>query len=66
MNMSLNLSPKLHLFPVAIISQAVQLYCRFNHSLGEMSEKLAYHSAWFMIKELERILSNMGSGRNGD
>lgn len=40
--MSLNLSPKRHRFPVAIISQAVWLYHRFNHSLRDVSEQLAY------------------------
>jgi len=40
--MSLNLSPKRHRFPVAIISQAVWMYHRFNHSLRDVSEQLAY------------------------
>ena len=40
--MSLTLSPKRYRFPVGIISQAVWLYHRFNHSLRDVSEQLAY------------------------
>jgi len=42
MFMSLIISPKRHRFPVAIISQSVWLYHRFNHSLRDVSEQLAF------------------------
>lgn len=40
--MSLSESPKRHRFPVSIISQAVWLYHRFNHSYRDISEQLLY------------------------
>ncbi len=40
--MSFSRSPQRHRFPVAIISQSVWLYHRFNHSLRDVSEQLAF------------------------
>ena len=40
--MSLIIPPKRYRFPVSIISQAVWLYHRFNHSLRDVSEQLAF------------------------
>ena len=40
--MSLTKAPKRHRFPVSIISEAVWLYHRFNHSLRDVKEQMAY------------------------
>lgn len=40
--MFLTQAPKRHRFPVAIISQAVWLNHRFNHSYRDVQEHLAY------------------------
>ncbi len=40
--MSLTKAPKRHRFPVSIISQAVWLYYRFNHSYRDVQEQLAF------------------------
>nr|WP_232224380.1 IS6 family transposase [Candidatus Paracaedibacter symbiosus] len=40
--MSLIKAPKRHCFPVSIISQAVWLYYRFNHSYRDVQEQLAF------------------------
>lgn len=40
--MSLTKAPKRHRFPVSIISQAVWLYHRFNHSFRDVQEQLAF------------------------
>lgn len=40
--MSLTKSPKQYRFPVTIISQAVWLYHRFNHSLRDVQEQIHF------------------------
>ena len=40
--MSLSIQPKRHRFPVSIISHAIWLYPRFNHSYRDVQEQLAY------------------------
>ena len=40
--MSLSIQPKKHRFPVSIISHAIWLYHRFNHSYRDVQEQLSY------------------------
>ncbi len=40
--MNLSRPPKRHRFPISIISQAVWLYHRFNHSYRDVQGQLAY------------------------
>jgi len=40
--MCLTKTPKRHRFPISIISQAVWLYYRFNHSYRDVQEQLAF------------------------
>jgi len=57
--MQLDQKLKRHRFPVSIISQAVWLYRRFNHSYRDVQEQLAFAVFFFIMKQSVTGVENL-------